>query len=354
MVDVEELGSLVLVLGFWFYIILIICGIVWAVIINLILGLIMISFGILGSFYCFISMGESLYWSISLWESLYWSIFAPLGWFLTAFWIHFFLFWRKEGVGVIFLMTAWLISSFIWYVIPILILIFIKRRQQLIEKDHLQQVKEGKEILLKLNKERREREEKEERERRERLLKSDKERREREEKEEKERREKEKNNYNEIPNLKSLIKNYVYSQMVDLRNDFKNIQIENLDNKVKSHLNSKTNKFAKYLKTEGYPFTQYQIELLEDDCFKVSEPIRKELRILIQDYVEKERIRREREEAKKQIREQKEMTKELFGKEIIKKEDIEKLEKYKTIDEEIDDLLKSYEDWEYTEKGKKK
>ncbi len=113
------------------------------------------------------------------------------------------------------------------------------------------------------------------------------------------------------------------------------------------------NLFADYFKLEVTSLTLHQKELLKEDCFKVSEPIINELKPLIRNHVEKERIRKKREEQEKKLKEKINMTKELFGKEIIKKEDIEKVEKYKTIDEQIDELLIRYSDWEKNESFKK-
>ena len=165
--------------------------------------------------------------------------------------------------------------------------------------------------------------------------------------------EEEKKNYNKIPNLKDLIKSYVYHQLKVLQKDLKTIQLEELDNKVRGKLNSKMDMFVDYLKLEGSSITSYQKKLLKKDCFKVSEPIINELKQLIRNHVEKERIRKRREEQEKKLKEKLKMTKELFGKEMIKKKDIEKIEKYKTIDEQIDELLIRYSDWEKKGRFKK-
>jgi len=171
------------------------------------------------------------------------------------------------------------------------------------------------------------------------------------ERREKERREKEE--YENIPNLKDLIRNYVYHQLKAIQNDFKSINLEELDKRIKNQLNSEIDTFVNYLKLEGYSLTQFQTELLKDDCFKESKPIRDELRILIKDYIEKERIRKAREEQERILREKVEITKRLFGKEILKEEDIEKIEEYKTIEDKINDLMKEYSAWERKEDKKK-
>jgi len=167
------------------------------------------------------------------------------------------------------------------------------------------------------------------------------------------REEREKINYENIQNLKDLIRNYVYHQLKAIQNDFKSINLEDLEQRIKNQLNSEIDTFVNYLKLEGYSLTQFQTELLKDDCFKESKPIRDELRILIKDYLETKQIRRAREEQERIMREKVEITKRLFGKEILKEEDIEKIEEYKTIDDKIDDLMKEYSAWERKEDKKK-
>lgn len=168
-----------------------------------------------------------------------------------------------------------------------------------------------------------------------------------------EREEIERISYENIPNLKDLIRNYVFYQLKAIQNDFKNIRLEDLDEKIKNQLNTKIDKFVNYLKLEGHLLTQFQIELLKDDCLKESKPIRDELRKLMEESLERDRMRKEREEQERILREKVEVTKELFGREIIKEEDIKRIEGYKTIDEEIDELLKQYSAWEKNEKFKK-
>lgn len=194
---------------------------------------------------------------------------------------------------------------------------------------------------------------KREKKEKERMERDRREERERMEREKREREKHEMENYENILNLKSIIRNYVYHQLKAIQNDFKNVSLESLDKRIKNQLNSTIDILTNYLKLEGYPLTQYQLSLLKDDCFRESEPIRDELRKLIKDHLERERKRKEREEQERILREKKEITKKLFGKEIIKKEDIEKFERYKTIDEEIDDLMKEYSAWERKEDKKK-
>jgi len=130
--------------------------------------------------------------------------------------------------------------------------------------------------------------------------------------------------YKSIPNLTQLIRNYVYNQLKSLKQEFKTIQIENLDEIIKNQLNSKLAVFLNYLKLEGYELSKLEVKEFRDDCFKESEPIRNELKSLLK----------------------KEMSKELFGEEVVKEE-------IRSIDNRIDELLKGFQDWELSKEYKK-
>ncbi|MFX1445190.1 MAG: hypothetical protein ACFFHV_17390 [Promethearchaeota archaeon] len=130
-------------------------------------------------------------------------------------------------------------------------------------------------------------------------------------------------NYQEIPNLTNLIRNYVYHQLRSLRNEFRDIKYDDVDNRVKSQINTRIGDFRNYLRMEGYDLSSYEMSLLENDCFEESTPIRNEIKELIKSYVSRE----------------------LFGEEIGGE--------YKTIEESIDALLNEYKDWELSKEGKK-
>jgi hypothetical protein len=246
-----------------FYLIITIIAIVIAFYF-LILGLIMLSFGILGLYYC-----ASYFWEkyvFSEVDFLYWTIIAPLGWFLTAYFIFFGFgssvddFFNPNYIEVV--LTIWLISSFVWYVIPIILLTFIERYKIITGKHY----------------------------------------------------------YNEIPNLENLIKEFVSTQLRDLKRDIenKNVLIKSLSYLIKERLNSKLDIFVKYLAEEGFTFTPFQKKLLIKDCLKTSEPLKIELRQFFQDFYKKERIRKEKEAQERKLKEKINMEKQLFDMEYHK------------------------------------
>lgn len=118
--------------GIFYYIILILCGTVWAIEINLILGLIMILFGIFGIVYWISFLFYDQFDDLIDTEICYWMIIAPLVWVITANAIFYGFGWTVDDYFVHYdknievIMTSWLISSFFWYVIPILGITFAR------------------------------------------------------------------------------------------------------------------------------------------------------------------------------------------------------------------------------------
>lgn len=166
---------------------------------------------------------------------------------------------------------------------------------------------------------------------------------------------KEKKEYGKIPNLIGLIRSFLYYQLKRaVEKDFANIDLNDFDNAIEKRLSVKVDRFADYLKLDGYSLTPYQMTLLKEDCFKESEPFRGELRRIVTDFQERERIKREREEKMRVVQEKAELSKELFGAEKIDEDEIKDIKKYKTIDEQIDELMQQYSSWEDEGKFKKK
>jgi uncharacterized delta-60 repeat protein len=147
--------------------------------------------------------------------------------------------------------------------------------------------------------------------------------------------------YDEIPDLEILVKEYIFSEIEGIRNDFRNIHSKDIDGKIKNKLYSNINKLVEILKSKEYSFTQYQVELLKIDCYSQSKPLRDDLLVLIEDHLEKVKI--EKKEAI--IQEKIKISKELFGSEIKDTKDIEELERYKSLDEKIDNLLEEFIIW---------
>jgi len=135
----EKFKKCIFGIGIIYYIIIIISGIVWAILINLILGLIIIGFSVLGLCYCvyLITKIDNLQLKGKT-EIYYWMVIAPIDWFLTANAIFFGLGWSINDFfnpkNIEVLMTIWLISSFIWYVIPILVIIIAREGVNIFRK----------------------------------------------------------------------------------------------------------------------------------------------------------------------------------------------------------------------------
>ena len=103
------------------------------------------------------------------------------------------------------------------------------------------------------------------------------------------------------------------------------------------------------MKSKEHPITHYQVELLKKDVYSHSKPLRDELKVLIEDYLEKEKIEKKEEI----IRAKKKISKELFGSEIRDTKDIDKLERIKSLDEKIDNLIEEFTSWKKDKQIKK-
>jgi hypothetical protein len=130
--------------------------------------------------------------------------------------------------------------------------------------------------------------------------------------------------------LNDVIKSYVYHQLKELENDFKTIELEQINDTVRKQLSLKLNSLIEYLSITGYDIKKSHAPALLEYCFSLGAPIIGELREL---------IRKHRETV---------LSKDLFGAQI----EVEEGGTSKTIGEKIDKLLKSYEDWEILGEGK--
>ncbi len=183
------------------------------------------------------------------------------------------------------------------------------------------------------------------------ILECDKQKR--KEREDKERKEKEAEELNSIPNLQNLVRKFIYTQFRDIEKSLSGIYSTQVDSFFHNTLKNKIPLFYKAMESLGHALTSYQESFIFDMIFSESEPIREDLFKLLKTGEEEDKIRKEREEARRQIEEQRQITVEAFGEEITDIKLVEKVEELKTTGEEIDDLLKVYEDWEYGGKWKK-
>jgi len=234
-----------------------------------------------------------------------------------------------------------------------------ERRERLI-RERREQEREKRLIRERQEQEQRERlrkqqleKEKQEQVRMERLKREQLEKERREKELEKAKKIKEEAELNGIPNLQELIRKFVYNQFRGIEKSLSNITSTQVDSFVRKALKNKIPKFFDAMETFEYKFTQYQQDLLFKWIFSESEAIRRDLFNLLKGREEEERIKREREEAKRKLEEQRRATAEAFGEEITSIELVEKVEQLKTIDEDIDDLLKAYEAWEHNGKKNK-
>ena len=122
--------------------------------------------------------------------------------------------------------------------------------------------------------------------------------------------------------------------------------------KFRQILEEKMTLFYDAITAFGYTLSEIQRDELIQIIFNESEPIRKDLRNLLLRREEDEIVRKEQEEARKIMEEQKRASLAAFGEVVTDLELVEKIEQLKTLDEEIDNMLNQYEEWEKGNIGK--
>ena len=127
-----------LITGTLFYSILLMFGI-GLTSYNIITGLITILYGITGLYY-YISTRKIDIWNND-WEVAYWYILAPIAWIITSNVILYRLGYTPFGNPPHVFYPIWLISSLIWYEIPMLALIIIRRIPDYREKKDIKKQK---------------------------------------------------------------------------------------------------------------------------------------------------------------------------------------------------------------------
>ncbi len=145
----------------------------------------------------------------------------------------------------------------------------------------------------------------------------------------------------QIPNFLNYLRKFLFNFLKDRdkRKDQPNIQDIKVDEYVREIIEKNSNKFLVAMETLGFKGLAEKKTLIEDVMFDESKDFRLDL---------KSSIKREIELKKKeeQLKVQKQKTKEAFGEEIIDPNLVEIIDSLKTIDEKIDELLKSYENWD--------
>jgi len=147
---------------------------------------------------------------------------------------------------------------------------------------------------------------------------------------------------NNIPNLQNLIRKFIYTQFHDIKKTLSGISTNQVDLIIHDRLKENISLFYDAMKSLGYDFTPIKKEILFNMMFSESEAIRNDLYNLLI-----------KEETLRKLEEQRRKTAVAFGEEITNIDLIEKADKLKSIDDEINELLKGYEDWEHSGEGKK-
>ncbi|MFX1499547.1 MAG: right-handed parallel beta-helix repeat-containing protein [Promethearchaeota archaeon] len=138
-----------------------------------------------------------------------------------------------------------------------------------------------------------------------------------------------------IPNLERFIEQFIYKQFKNMEKRLPKIPPSQVDDFFKRSLKKRISLFYSALDSLGHKLSLYQESLLFDKCYDKSAPIRQDLVKLL-----------EKQETRLKLEEQRRKTAEAFGEEITSEELIEKMDKLKSVDEEIDELLGTYEKWE--------
>lgn len=149
------------------------------------------------------------------------------------------------------------------------------------------------------------------------------------------RKEEEEEELNLIPHLERFIKQFIYQQFRNIEKRLPKIPPSQVDDFFKKSLKKRISLFYSALDSLGYKLSLYQEALLFDKCYDTSASIRQDLFELL-----------EKQETERKLEEQRRVTADAFGEEITSADLMEKMEKLITIDEKINDLLKTYEKWE--------
>ncbi len=156
-----------------------------------------------------------------------------------------------------------------------------------------------------------------------------------------------------LPEYQELLRKYTYTQLKEMQSNFMSISSDKLEHSIEEKLNESFADLVKYFELQQVELNDHDQKLLFRLLLKESEPIRAELMHLIKDY-ENEQIRiKKLEEEKKNLERKKQLSAKLFGVEIVTPADIKKIEQFKPLTEEIDELFKSFASWERISDGKK-
>lgn len=160
------------------------------------------------------------------------------------------------------------------------------------------------------------------------------------------------------PGLLPLVRKYAYNQLRALQENigdvlprFANLTRESLafdlkfEKLIKTQLREKFAKFIQYLDLGGTKLGELEREVAFELAVSESEPITKEIKQVMIDHFQDVQQQKKLEEAQKKLELRKELSSELFGEEIVTAEDLGEVERYKTVQDKLDELLRSYQEW---------
>jgi uncharacterized delta-60 repeat protein len=161
--------------------------------------------------------------------------------------------------------------------------------------------------------------------------------------------------YEKIPNLKILIRNYVYHQLRAIHDEMNisNIELEDLEDKIREQLYLNIDNFLQFLELEGIKLTKNQINFLKIDSFEESEPIRKELTQIITQKLEDKQLEDLKRDLEIQLQEELQISNDPAYQEQIKNKYQMKFDSLRSVNEKIDTLLDQYAKWDKSDELKK-
>jgi hypothetical protein len=164
-----------------------------------------------------------------------------------------------------------------------------------------------------------------------------------------------KETYEKIPNLKILIRNYVYHQLRAIHDEMNisHIKLEDLEDKIREQLYLNIDNFMQFLALEGIILTETQIKLLKKDSFEESEPIRKELTQIIAQKLEDKQLEDMKRNLDIKLQEELQISDDPAYQEQIKSKYQDQFDTLRSVDEKIDSLLDHYAKWDKTDELKK-
>ncbi len=158
----------------------------------------------------------------------------------------------------------------------------------------------------------------------------------------------------DMSNVPDLIRKFIFTQFQEIEKNIQGVKSRDVEKYIEEVLRKKISLFYNALTSLDVEIkTKYDREQIFSLVYDESQALRNDLTNLLARREEEESLLLERERARRKIEEQRRLTTEAFGEELVDIELVEKTEAMVSLDAEIDNLLKTYEDWEYSGEAKK-